>query len=209
MKVTLSQLQDIITEAVKTTIAETKYYKDGNRGDTTDEKEHEEWLQRKAAARKAYYDNLKKEQPAKGKGGAIDYKEYKHGEHPEMVKEASEVARQMSIYDLDEALKSFLASVNKFCNERPRDASLISGDIQKLTATLQNFQNSVMKVVQQDRNNWKSMEADMVEWVKHNTDPYEFLEYIEEKYGITPEQFHTSGGWEEWDRLTGDNMSDY
>lgn len=89
MKVTLAELQNIITEAVKATLSETQYYQHSPH-EVKDNDAHEAWLQRKAAAKKAYYDNLKKEQPAKEKGGAIDYKEYKHGEHPVMVKEGVE-----------------------------------------------------------------------------------------------------------------------
>ena len=89
-KITSTELKNIITEAVKTILSETQYYKDGNIGNATDEKEHEAWLQKKAAARKAYFDNLKKRQPAKEKSQAIDYKEYKHGDHPVMVKEGVE-----------------------------------------------------------------------------------------------------------------------
>ena len=83
MKITSSQLQDIIMESVKL-VMETQYYQDGNRGDATSEEEYQAWLDRKNAHRKAYYDNLRANQPEQETGGAIDYKDYKHGEHPVM-----------------------------------------------------------------------------------------------------------------------------
>ena len=88
MKITSPQLQDIIMESVKT-ILETQYYKDGNRGDTQSKEAYEAWLDRKNAHRKAYYDNLRKNKPVQNTSGAIDYKSYKHGEHPVMKENAA------------------------------------------------------------------------------------------------------------------------
>lgn len=89
MKLTESQLIGLIGRAVRSVLSEG--YQD-KQPRTQSKEEHDEWVSRKSASKKAYYDSKRKESGEEGdsKDGTIDYYDYKHGKgnFPVMTKES-------------------------------------------------------------------------------------------------------------------------
>ncbi len=89
MKLTESQLIRMIGRVVKSVLSEG--YQD-KQPRTQSKEEHDEWVSRKSASKKAYYDSKRKESGEEGdsKDGAIDHYDYKHGKgnFPVMTKES-------------------------------------------------------------------------------------------------------------------------
>ena len=93
MKLTESQLIGLIGRAVKSVLSEG--YQD-KQPRAQSKEEHDEWVSRKSASKKAYYDSKRKESGEEGdsKDGAIDYYDYKHGKgNFPVMKEETEVVR--------------------------------------------------------------------------------------------------------------------
>ena len=82
VKLTPSEFSKFLEESIKSVINEIGYH-EKQKQDVSDD-EHEAWLQKKSASKKAYYANQKKDD--NGGSKAIDYYQYKHGDHPEMDK---------------------------------------------------------------------------------------------------------------------------
>lgn len=83
MRLTEAQLTTLIQESVKRVLNEIGYHEKQKR-EVSDE-EHEAWLRKKSEAKKRYYDSQKKDDK-KSDSKAIDYYQYKHGDHPVMKK---------------------------------------------------------------------------------------------------------------------------
>ena len=56
---------------------------------------------------------------------------------------------------------------------------------------------------------WDAILNDMKEFANSGKDVYDFIEFATKKYGIDEERFYTSGGYEDWCRLTGEDPSTY
>ena len=82
VKLTPSEFSKFLEESIKSVINEIGYH-EKQKQDVSDD-EHEAWLQKKSASKKAYYASQKKDD--NGGSKAIDYYQYKHGDHPEMDK---------------------------------------------------------------------------------------------------------------------------
>ena len=70
------------------------------------------------------------------------------------------------------------------------------------------IKESAKKVIKENKL-WDAMTADMEKFAENGKDVYDFLDYATEKYGISEDQFYTSGGYEMWCDLTGEDPMDY
>lgn len=82
VRLTEEQLLKVVNECVNKVLNERDYYAISKRTEPKDEKEYQNWLNKKSASKKLYRDELRKNMKSDSK--AIDYKTYKHGEHPEI-----------------------------------------------------------------------------------------------------------------------------
>ena len=86
IKLTEAQLNAIVRESAEKYLKEYAYHE---RQHQPTPEERDAWVARKSAIKKAYYERLKREkggQPSSN-SSAIDYYQYKHGDHPVMIKE--------------------------------------------------------------------------------------------------------------------------
>ena len=66
----------------------------------------------------------------------------------------------------------------------------------------------VRKVISENKL-WDAMLNDMKKFANSGKDVYDFIEFASKKYGIDEDRFYTSGGYEEWCSLTGEDPSSY
>lgn len=110
-----SQLLGMIQESVERLVKEYAYHE---RQHKPTPEEHEAWIKKMSAAKKAYYDNLRKKEGDNGKEKSkyIDYYQYKHGEHPAMnLKEANTIVKlnESQLKNIvAESVKKVLAEIN-------------------------------------------------------------------------------------------------
>ena len=70
------------------------------------------------------------------------------------------------------------------------------------------IKESVRRILRENKM-WDAMCRDMKDFAVLGKDVYDFLEYATEKYGIDEDQFYTSGGYEAWCELTGEDPMSY
>lgn len=111
VRLTQSQLHSYISESVKKVLSEIGYHEKQPKEQSEDE--YREWLNRKSAAKKRYYDSQKKEK----KDGATDYYDYKHGDHPAINEISS------NLYDRagDKAFKDMMQNFNDYPTKSKRE----------------------------------------------------------------------------------------
>ena len=125
-KVTLtqSQLHSYISESVKKVLSEIGYHEKQPKEQSEDE--YREWLNRKSAAKKHYYDSQKKEK----KDGATDYYDYKHGDHPAI----NEISKRTLDGAMDAAHKDMMRNFgdHKIRNKRERQWKMFCDEYMKM-----------------------------------------------------------------------------
>lgn len=81
VKINEATLIKLVRESVEGMMDEYAYHERQNRNLSPEE--YEQYIEKKRAAKKAYYERLRAQEAEKGsEGGAIDYHDYKHGNHP-------------------------------------------------------------------------------------------------------------------------------
>lgn len=105
--------------------------------------------------------------------------------------------------DLDpEAYADAEAMFNKFKGYHERAKEL---DDKYLEEKVRKVVRNVIK----ENKMWDAMLSDMKKFAESGKDVYDFIEYATEKYGIDEDRFYTSGGYESWCDLTGEDPASY
>lgn len=72
----------------------------------------------------------------------------------------------------------------------------------------ESVKRAVRKVINENKL-WNAMLDDMNKFANSGKDVYDFIEFASDKYGIDEDTFYTSGGYEAWCRLTGEDPLTY
>ena len=121
IRLSAEDFHNFISESVKSVINEIGYHEKQKR-DISD-KEHEEWVRKKAEAKKRYYDSQKKDDK-KDDSKAIDYYDYKHGKgnFPVMQKESFTLTETQLRQLISESVKKMLNELSPDLLIRARNA---------------------------------------------------------------------------------------
>jgi predicted glycosyltransferase involved in capsule biosynthesis len=122
---------------------------------------------------------------------------WKEGDEPITLGDLPEYEKIKGSHDKFRSILNRAKSLNKESTEA-LDDKYLEEKVKKV----------VRKVINENKL-WDAMLNDMKKFANSGKDVYDFIDFASKKYGIDEDRFYTSGGYEEWCSLTGEDPLSY